>query len=384
MGQIIQSLKRLLFILFPIIFISCKTEKDKPNSPVVEGKELPVEFAKGFSITEYERYKIVEVKNPWPGAEKSFRYLLVEKEDQIPEGLQFDKKINIPVERIVVTSTTHIPSLEILDSEKKLIGFPGLDYISSNKTRALINKGSITELGQNEAINTEVLLALEPDVVIGFAINGKSKTFNTIEKSGIPVFFNGDWIEESPLGKAEWIKFFGALFGKSNEAAQFFNEVKKDYQQAKELAGSVKEVPSVLSGSMYKDQWYVPYGNSWQAQFIDDANGNYIYSDTQGSGSKSLAFETVLSDAKNADFWIAPGQFTSFKQLQESSLHYNQFKAVKEGKVFTYSNTTGEKGGVLFYELAPVRPDLVLKDMISIFHPELLPGYNKTFFKELD
>ncbi len=377
-------MKRLLFLFFSTLFIfACKTDRKNPSDLNQSGDTLAVNYAKGFTIVQYEGYKILNVENPWPEADKTYSYLLVENESKVPSKIKYDQRINIPVSKIVVTSTTHIPSLEALNRESSLVGFPGLEYISSEKTRQLIKENKITELGKNEAINTEVLISLEPDVVIGFAVNGNNKTFNTIEKSGIPVVFNGDWVEESPLGKAEWIKFFGAFFNLSEEAEQLFNDVETAYNDAKELAKSSGEKPSVLAGSMYKDQWYVPYGNAWQAQFIKDANAEYIYTDTKGSGSMALSFETVLSEAQNTEYWVAPGQFKSIEHLRETSSHYNQFDAVKNRKVFTYSNTTGETGGVLYYELAPNRPDLVLKDLISIFHPELLPDYETTFFKPL-
>lgn len=152
--------------------------------------------------------------------------MLVEEESKVPASIEYDHKIKIPLNKIVVTSTTHIPSLETIEEENTLIGFPGLDYISSEKTRERIGDGKITELGKNEAINTEVLISLQPEAVVGFAVSGTNKTFNTIEKSGIPVLFNGDWTEESPLGKAEWIKFFGALFNKTKEATLFFRKLK--------------------------------------------------------------------------------------------------------------------------------------------------------------
>ena len=377
-------MKNILFVLFPLIFFSCKTEKKEFSDIALSGDTLEVKYAKGFSIVQYDGFKVMKVENPWPEADKTYTYLLVEEESKVPASIMYDHKINIPLKKIVVTSTTHIPSLETIEEENTLIGFPGLDYISSEKTRKRIGEGKITELGKNEAINTEVLISLQPEAVVGFAVSGTNKTFNTIEKSGIPVLFNGDWTEESPLGKAEWIKFFGALFNKTKEATLFFREVETAYLDAKKLAESASTVPTVLSGSMYKDQWYVPYGDSWSAKFIKDANADYIYKNTSGSGSIALAFETVLSEAQNADFWIAPGQFKTFKQLNESSVHYNQFKAVKTKQVFTYSNTLGETGGVIYYELAPNRPDLVLKDLIAIFHPELLPEYEPTFFKPLE
>ncbi|WP_034892017.1 ABC transporter substrate-binding protein [Gillisia sp. Hel_I_29] len=379
-------MRPILILCISLLFLSCKNEeKNEVDSTSQEiGESLKIENAHGFTISKYNGYKILTITDPWPNAEKSFKYLLVEDESKVPSTIEFDKKINIPIKRIVLTSTTHIPSLEALDETEALIGFPGLDYISSETTRALIAENKIVELGKNEAINTEILITLEPDLVIGFAIDGNNKTYNTIEKSGIPVIFNGDWTEESPMGKAEWIKFFGALFDKSEEAEEIYDDIAKNYKEAKQLAQSVDETPLVIAGSMYKDSWFVPYGNSWQAQFIKDANAAYIYKDTEGSGSKALSFESVLNDAQNADFWVAPGQFQSYEQLYETSQHYKQFKAVQKKKVFTYSNTMGATGGVLYYELAPNRPDLVLKDLISIFHPELLKDYKPTFFKPLD
>ncbi|UJH91972.1 ABC transporter substrate-binding protein [Antarcticibacterium sp. 1MA-6-2] len=378
-------MKNNLLLIFAVLFLSCKGESEKGSSPKpTEAELVEIKYAEGFSIESYEGYKVLIVKDPWPDANQIYRYLLVEDEAKVPADLKFEHKIKIPVENIVVTSTTHIPSLEVLESEEKLIGFPGLDYVSSQKTRNRIESGEITELGKNEAINTEILIASNPDLVIGFAVNGNNKTYNTLKRAGILVIFNGDWTENSPLGKAEWIKFFGALFNKSKEAEEYFIRVEINYQAAKTLAKAAEEKPVVLSGSMYKEQWYVPYGNSWLAQFIEDSNASYIYKDTEGSGSIALAFETVLSDAQNADYWVAPGQFISFEQLQEASHHYEQFKAVTSKNVFTYANTKGETGGVIFYEQAPNRPDLVLKDLISIFHPSLLPDYERTFFKPLD
>ncbi|HSI69352.1 MAG TPA: ABC transporter substrate-binding protein [Gillisia sp.] len=376
-------MKSFLLLIFPFLFFSCKADKDKKTGPVAEGEKVDVKYAQGFSIEKYNGYNMLIIKDPWPDADKTYRYLLLKEGATPPDHLDYDFKINIPVKNIVVTSTTHIPSLEALGAEGSLIGFPGLDYVSSVNTRKLINENRITELGKNEAINTETLISIEPEVVVGFAVNGNNKTYNTIERSGIPVIFNGDWTESSPLGKAEWIKFFGALFNKNEEAQKYFKKVETNYKMAKNLAATADKKPTVLSGSMYKDQWYVPYGNSWLAKFIEEANASYIYKETSGSGSMALAFETVLSDAKNADFWVAPGQFGSYDQLLETSSHYDQFKAVKEQNVFTYSSTTGNTGGVLFYELAPNRPDLVLRDFIAIFHPHLLPEHEFTFFKPL-
>lgn len=376
----------ILFLLLMLIFAGCKEDQKKTSATApkeaAQGKEISVEYATGFSLTDFGDYKILTVENPWPEAERSYRYLLAEEGAEIPGALQYDQKVQIPVERMVVTSTTHISSLEILGEEKAIVGFPELDHISSERTRARISQGKIQELGKNEAINTEILVNLRPDVVVAFSVDGSNKTFNNIQKMNIPVLFNGDWIETSPLGKAEWIKFFGVFFNKSEKAETFFDQVKEAYHEARELAKDT-EKPTVLAGSMYRDQWYLPYGDSWHGQMIKDANAQYLFADTSGDGSLALSFEAVLSKGKNADYWIGPAQFQSYEQMMEASPHYSQFKAFTNKNVYTFSSERGETGGVIFYELGPNRPDLVLKDLISIFHPGLLPKYESTFYKPL-
>jgi len=283
----------------------------------------------------------------------------------------------------VVTSTTHIPSLEMLNAQQSLVGFPNLDYISSPSTRTLIEKGSIKELGKNEDINTETLIDLAPDVVVGFAVDGNNTTFSTIAKTGIPVLYNADWTETHPLGKAEWIKFFGALYGKEKEADSIFNKIKTDYLAAKKMAAEATTQPTVLSGAMYKDIWYLPQGDSWAARFIADANGNYLWQNTEGTGSIAANLETVLEKGQNADFWIGPGQFTSLQQMTDFHSVYSEFDAYKNNNVYSFTTKTGATGGVVYYELAPNRPDLVLKDIIKMLHPELLKNHELYFFSKL-
>ncbi len=377
-------MKQLTFIIIFIAFISCKDNSSRQEPENQQGETIAMKYAQGFSIKSYETYKILEVATPWPGAKEPFKYLLHSANATIPDSIDFDEKLEIPVKNIVVTSTTHIPALEALGLEDKLSGFPGTRYISSEKTRTLIDSGQVQELGQNENINTEILIDLSPDVVVGFAIDASNKSLETIKNIGIPVIYNGDWTEKTPLGKAEWIKFFGALFDKNKEAEKIFDDIEASYLEAKELASLSKDKPVIIAGSMYNDKWYIPYGNSWQAQFIDDANGNYLYSDTKGEGSLALSFESVLEKAGDADIWISSGQFESYAQLAENSVHYDKFKAVLDKEVYTVSLSKGATGGVLFYELGPQRPDLILKDLITIFHPDLLQDHENVFFKPLN
>lgn len=379
-----QKIVPLLILLF--VVTSCKNNSVNAGieeTKTTETKFSKINYAKGFEIHTFEDHKVIVLKNPWPGTNKTYKYALVDEKESLPNPEHFDAIIEVPLKRTIVTSTTHIPSLEMLGEINSLVGFPTLNLISSEKTRERISEGKIKELGINEAINTEFVIELEPDAVIGFAVDGNNSTFTTIEKMGIPVLFNADWTENSPLGKAEWIKFFGALFKKEKMADSIFTAIEKEYLSAKEMASKTQESPTVICGAMFKDIWYMPQGKSWGAQFIADAHGDYLWKDTDGTGSLSLNLESVLVKGHEAQIWIGPGQFTSLHDMKNASKAYTQFEAFKAKNVYTYSLKKGKTGGVIYFELAPNRPDLVLKDHIKILHPELYPEYELYFFDKL-
>lgn len=365
-----------------LLFTQCKENKaENANSE----SKVPnqVLFAKGFSLFKYNGFSVLKVNNPWPKANKNYTYILKEKHRIIPDRLKQFTVIEVPIKTIIVTSTTHIPSIEMLGAENSLVGFPHLDYISSEKIRARIEAGKVKELGNNHDLNTEFIIDLSPSVLIGYGIDNNNPMLDNLEKSGLKVMFNGDWNEETPLGKAEWIKFFGALYGLENKSNELFSAIALDYKKTLEMAKKTTVKPTIMAGAIYEDQWYLPKGDSWACYFLKDANANYLWSDKKGTGSLSLSFENVLEKAQKADFWIGPGQFTSLKEMAATNKHYKQFKAFQDKKIYSFSTKKGKTGGVLFYELAPNRPDLVLKDMVKIVHPELLPTYELTFFEQL-
>ncbi|MGB6150498.1 MAG: ABC transporter substrate-binding protein [Pricia sp.] len=380
-------MKKIAFVAFLFLIISCKEGK-KVVLPKSEAKKaIEIDHANGFSIAKSDSgLTTIKVKSPWPDAETAFTYALIPRDKMATMTFNkddYDAIVAVPVERIVVTSTTQIPALEVLGAGDKLVGFPDTQYISSEATRKRIDAGQVKELGNNEALNTEMLLELNPEVVIGFAVDGQNKAYSTLQRANIPVVYNGDWTEASPLGKAEWIKFFAAFFDREAEADSIFRGIEASYTQAKKLAKTAQNKPTVLSGALYKDVWYLPGGQSWAAQFFDDANANYLWKDTPKTASLSLSLESVLEKGRQAEFWISPAQFTSYAEMEEANRHYRQFDAFKNRKCFSFAGTMGETGGLLYYELAPHRPDLVLEDLIHILHPAVLPDHTPFFFKPL-
>ena len=372
------------FAIFSLFFIFGCKQSDKEKSTKISTVINSIKYAKGLELYKYIGFRIMKVTKPWPEATTEFIYILKEKGVVVPDSLKQFPIISIPLQSIVTTSTTHIPALEMLGVENTLIGFPSTNFISSSKTRKRIDAGKVHEVGVNERLNTEILINLKPDAIVTFGINNNNSTIDNLKKSGLSVLINGDWTEQSPLGKAEWIKFFGALYNLDDVANSIFKSIEQNYTTALDLAKKTTSIPTVLSGAMYQDQWYVPQGESWASLFLKDAKANYLWNNTKGIGSLSLPFEKVFEKGQNAEFWIAPGDYSSLKQMSESNSHYTEFASFKNKKVYSYAVNKGSKGGIIYFELASARPDLVLKDLIKIFHPKLLPNYKPFFFKKLE
>lgn len=377
-----KTYKYAFFLVSFLLLISCRTEVKKQVS--ISKSNTSIKYAQGFEIKQFNDYTKLTISTPYRDSKQALEYILTDKNTDVSQFSSTDKIIQIPIKNIVVTSTTHIPMLELLEVEHTLIGFPNTTYVSSENTRKRINSGKIKELGMDSNLNTEVLIDLNPDVVVGFSVSGSNKSLTTVENSGIPVIYNGDWLEETPLGRVEWIRFFGLLYGKEQKSDSIFKSIESQYNAAKKIALKAKNKPSILSGAMFKDVWNLPAGESFVAQFLNDANTNYLWKGSKGKGSLQLNFENVLDKAQNADLWLAPGYYATKEQMTQASEHYKQFDAFKSGELYTFANKKGETGGVIYYELAPTRPDLVLKDIIKITHPELLKDYELTFFEKMN
>ena len=226
-------------------------EKNKPINKLHETlSSQSLVYATKFNIQDDH----LSVMEPWPGSKSAIDYTF----ESIPQ-------------RVVVTSTTHLPYLELLGLEDKLVGFVGTNNIYSEKINGHLKSGKIVELGINGKINLELLLASQPDLVIAFDLGGESTTLDKIVEAGIPIVYNSDFLEETALGRAEWIKFFGYIFDERKIADSIFSSMVERYQYLKSLTQNVTERPSVFSGVVYGDTWFLPGGKNWSAQFIKDA-----------------------------------------------------------------------------------------------------------------
>lgn len=364
--------------------IACTS--DRPGSDVMQVVPSPValKYAEGFSITRMGSATKVTVNYPYQGAASGHTYWLVEEGGDLPEGLEEAGVITVPIKSIVCTSTTHIPMLDYLGETDKLSGFPTLDYVSSPAMRKRIDNGEVRELGVDKSMNVEVLAALKPDIVMGYSLTGDYGQFKKIEEMGIPVVLNAEYLEKHPLGRAEWIKFVAEFFNKQERADSVFNAIEKAYLETQALAATMADKPTVLSGIVYGDAWFLPGGRNYAAQLLKDAGCHYLWEDDSTQGFLQMAFESVYEKAHDADLWIGVASFSSLEEMRKADTRYTGFEAFMRGQVYSYGARTGPKGGNEYLELGYLRPDLVLKDLVKIAHPQALPDHNLYFHQKIE
>ena len=374
----IRTPHKTIFLAFILAF-SCELQTKKE---VDIGQTTPLSYATGFTINQQIGYILVQINTPYKNAEKGLRYVLYPRENEKP-NIEADAFIPVPVQSIVCTSTTHIPLLDYLGETTKLVGFPTTDYISSSKMRTRIDSGYVAELGIDNSLNIEKLIELNPDLVMAYTITSDLGQFNKIQEAGIPVLINAEYMELNPLGRAEWIKLAGVLFGKEAKADSVFKGIEKEYLITKEKVSEVNNLPTVMSGSMYSDTWYLPGGNNYAAKLLTDAGFNYLWNQDTTTGFLALSYEAVLDKAHKSDYWIGASNYTSLKEMKEANERYSFFKPYETGTIYSYNKRIGAKGGSEFLELGYMRPDLILKDLVKIGHPELLPNHELYFYFQL-
>jgi len=363
-----------------LAILSCNTNSDKePVESDVESVKLELQYAHGFEVTYSNGATWVEVPKPYQGAEKGFTYLLVDKGSEVPDHEADVQVIEVPIDRIVCTSTTHIPLLDYLDESEALVGFPTTDYISSTTMRKHIDAGNVMELGVDNEMNLELLLSTDPDMVMAYTMSSDFGQYRQIQEADIPVIINAEYLEPHPLGRAEWIKFMSLFFKKEAMADSVFNAIETKYNNLKKSVHEISDKPTVLSGVVYGDTWYMPGGDNYASKIIDDAAGNYLWADDSSSGYLELSFEAVYEKAHHADYWIGVGSYRSLEGMSSTDNRYTDFEAFKNKTVYTYDARKGTKGGSEFLELGYLRPDLILDDLIKILHVDSI-GNADLFF----
>lgn len=391
-GSIGTLLQRLavwscLALNFPIV--GCQTDASEQKKAKKGADKNQIKYAKKFTIQHYDTYKIVSVLQATADKNAaSLHYILYPKKGKKPvitaDSLANALYIGTPVRNIVPLSTTHIGALDALGLVQKISAVTLAAHISHPMLYEQIKAGKIPELGDPE-INPEKLLSLQPDLVMSNSGSWSQQSkYRVVQESGIPVVANADWLETTPLGRAEWIKFMAVFFEEDTQAQAVFDSIATSYLSLRKLCKDLPQRPRVISSSPYKDIWYVPAGGSFMATFIEDAGGLHPWKNKPGTGSLPLSFEEVYPIGLEADFWINPGAAYSLSALATQDTRFADFKSFKSKKVYNNHKRLNAEGGNDYWQTGFIRPDWVLADLIYILHPEKLPKHQLVFFKLLE
>jgi iron complex transport system substrate-binding protein len=365
---------------------------DPAASPTDAGPErdrfpvkLVIRHARGFSIRYAKAYKVVEIINPFSTAPDTTRYVLVPRGAPRPEGFPGATMVAIPVRTLACFSTTHIGLTDFLGANDRIIAMSDTGRIVNADVLGRSRAGKIAEVGREQALNQEKLLALAPDLVMTVGFPGKEiGAFRSLLESGIAVVANSEWKEATLLGRMEWVKLLAAFLDKDSLAQAKCDSVEAEYEKIKGIAAGAAEKPKVIGGTSRKGVWTVPGGRSYVAALLRDAGSSYPFADDTTTGSRNLGFETVYREGLDAEVWLNAGWNKSLRDIAAEDDRYRDFKSFRNKRVYGNTKRMGANGSNDYWESGLVNPQLILADMVKILHPQLLPGYELRYSLALE
>ena len=315
--------------------------------------------------------RIIEVRNPWQGASGvSERIFLASEGEKTPDGFA-GQSVEVPVRNVAVLSSSFVAMFDAVGETERIAGVSGLDYITNPKVRAAALGGRTVEIGYESNINFEALLAKHTDLVLLYGISGEERALTSkLRELGIPYIYIGDYVEPSPLGKAEWIVAIAALCGKQAEGERAFAQIAQRYEavRAQYAADARAERPRVMLNTPYRDTWFMPSVRSYAVKLIEDAGGEYLYPENTSTSSVPISLEQALLLASKADVWLNVGQCATLDELRRANPKFADVPAVRNHRVYNNNKRVTPTGGSDFWESGAVAPDVVLRDMAQILH----------------
>jgi iron complex transport system substrate-binding protein len=376
----------LKLLLFPVIFInSCTYNNNHNYSELPYGKQI-ISKAERFALEKKNGYTKLTVINPWQGAKNICQeYFLIKRGVNLPAWPDSSKIIYVPVKKIICMSTTHVAMISSLGEESTITGMSGTGFIFEKKLAEKIEKGLIKDVGYEASLNKELILKLAPDLIMVYGIGSESSGYiGKVKELGVRVVFNADYLETDPLGKAEWIKLFGALYCKESMADSIYSSEVENYNKLKLFVTQhISARPKVLLGLPYKDTWYVSPGNSFISKIISDAGGDYLWQNTESSVSMPLGIENVYMDALNADYWLNIGSVNKKDEILIVDQRLKELPCFRKGNLYNNNKLITANGGNDYWESGSVFPHVILRDIAAILHPDLFSNNELFFYKKI-
>ena len=363
-----------------VLLLSACGGRSKTSSAFVNEETIPLKYAENLTLIKGNGYTEARLRNPWDTTRILSTYILVDKDKEMPDHLPEGTIVRTPLSNALVYTGVHCALIKELGAVKSIGGICELQYIKVPEIQEGCQNGTIVNAGEGTNPDIEKIIDMHPDALL-LSPYENSGGHGQVEKLKVPIIECADYMETSALGSAEWIRFYGLLFHQSAKADSIFAIVEKNYNELKELAASQSVKPKVMCELKSGSAWYVPGGRSTTGKLYKDAGGDYVFDHYPNSGAVPLSFETVFDKAQEADIWVMKYNQPTDKTLsgiREDYSPYTRFKAYQQKNV--YGCNTAYR---TYYEDFPFHPDLVLKDLIRIFHPSLLPDYELKYFSNL-
>jgi len=381
----------LLLAILPVLWLlGCRDQEgggDLTQYPKGKAKTT-VRYAKAFDLQYFKDFTLLSIYSSAQVPRDTLRFVLVSKSVDLG-SISLPKAypiIRTPIERLALTATTQVGLCVALDARSTIAGIAGARFVYDSLVNQAIKKGEITDLGSDVTLDQEAFMTLNPEVVMLSTMGDfQFGKYAAMEAMGIVLLPNVEWLDQHPLGRAEWVKVLAALTEREPMANQFFEQIAQRYEAVRKKASAVRQKPVVLSGSPYKGEWHVPGSNSFKGQLLRDAGATWPWQGDSSAVSLPISFEVVYQQGLQADFWIEPGNARSITDIVSMDERYADFKSVREGSVFNATKRKSADGlGSDLWESGVARPDRILADMAKIFHPELLPADTLFYFERLE
>ena len=330
-------------------------------------------YATGFRIlgAEGQQSTLIRITNPWQSATDVETMLFIARAgEKAPFGFR-GQVLHSDAKRIVCMSSSHIAMLDVMESVGNVVGVSGKDFITNPYIAA--NRHSIADVGYDSNINFELLVAQRPNIVLLYGVTGACSMQSKLEELGIPYIYIGEYVEEDPLGKTEWLIVIAEIIGKREQGIAYFSEVPKRYNHLQSMAAAaISPQPKVMLNTPYADSWFMPSTSSYLARLIADAGGDYIYKKNTSNHSQPIDVEEAALLTTEADIWLHVEGVSSLKDLRQQYPKFAKMPCVQRGEIYNCDKRSVLGGGNDYWESGVVQPDVVLRDLIKIFHPELV------------
>ena len=378
-------MKRFFTIILLALLSACSPRATFDESIFDEVLYAP-RYASGFDIRHHSESgaTLITSKNPWQGADGVAYRLLIDPADHFTDASSDLQRITKPAERIVCMSSSHIAMLATMQEQHRVVGVSGIDFISDEYI--LAHRTEIGDVGYDNNINYELLIALNPDLVLLYGINAANSLESKLRELQIPFAYIGEYVESSPLGKAEWMVTIGEIVGRREQSVALFEEIASRYTTlSTDIKAKIGEArrPQVMLNTPYRDAWFLPARSSYIVQLIEDAGGKTFTTQGEGNTSEPIDIEQALLYASQSDMWLNPSGCNSIAELVALNPKFATVPPVIRGEVWNNNARQTTMGGSDFWESGVVRPDIILNDLATILHPELMTGKELYYHKQL-